>query len=200
MSRKSLRIFMCAAVATALGTFGTATQATFYGGLFDPPEILGHFTGSFLLDVSDTCNPDSCQIDLVSLTVDDSGTFGTGWFSSGQTDIASNVSFVGGLHFLSELIPLSNFSTDLFSAAFGSSRPPAICNTPSLMFTPDLGDDSFQHHGFIANLGCFDSGNQFIAGDNAVYRATVVPEPDTLGLLVGGIGAAWLARRRKTTA
>jgi hypothetical protein len=66
------------------------------------------------------------------------------------------------------------------------------CSTPALMFTPNPQDS-----GFVANLGCFD-GSVFTTFDTATYIATVVPEPGTLVLLVGGIGAAWLTRRRKT--
>jgi hypothetical protein len=64
-----------------------------------------------------------------------------------------------------------------------------------VQFTPDIGDDNiFQHHGFIANL--FNDA----VGDNAIYVAAPIPEPGSLGLLVGGIGAAWLTRRRKARA
>src|ERR1700687_3978017 len=56
VSRKTLRIFMCAAAAAALAAFGTMAQATFYGGDFDPPVITGHFTGRFIVnDVNDQC-------------------------------------------------------------------------------------------------------------------------------------------------
>jgi hypothetical protein len=67
-----------------------------------------------------------------------------------------------------------------------------------VQFTPTIGDDFFEHHGFLANLGLFD-GSEFISGDNAIYVAARIPEPGSLGLLVGGIGAAWLSRRRKKT-
>ncbi len=197
MSRKTLRIFMCAAVAAALGTFGTATQATFVSGDFDPPDISGHFTGHFVLNVSNTCNIESCPIDLVSLVITNAGFFGGGWFFSGPpTNIASSASFDGGLHFQSDVIPLSFFST-LLVGGFGTSANPT-CNRPSLTFTPTFAADFAGHPGFIANLGCFDANKQFTSGDTAIY--VTVPEPGTLALLVGGIGAAWLTRRRKTTA
>jgi hypothetical protein len=200
VSRKTLRMFMYAAVAATLGTFGTPTQATFVGGDFDPPTITGHFTGHFLLNVSDICNSDSCEVDLVSLVITNSGDFGSNGSSSSQTNIGSNVSFVGGFHFSSVPIPVTFPSTDLelLSAGFGSLAPAVTCS-PCVMFTPTIGDDFFLHHGFIANLGLFDSNGQFTSGDTAIYVARI-PEPGSLGLLIGGIGAAWLARRRKTTA
>jgi hypothetical protein len=201
VSRKTLRTFTCAAAAVALATFGTLAQATFYGGDFDPPVITGHFTGHFIVnDVNDQClagNSEGCRIDLISLVITNSGDFGFGDFSTGQTNIASSVSFVGGLHFLSVPIPLTSLDDFEFaSAGFGSLAPAVTCS-PCVMFTPDIGGDFLHHNGFIADLGLFDSNNQFISGDTAIYR---IPEPGSLGLLVGGVGAAWLTRRRKTTA
>ena len=199
MSRKPLRTFICAAAAAALGTFGTLAQATFYGGDFDPPTITGHFTGHFIVnDVNDGClsNSESCEIDLISLVITNSGDFGSGDFSTGQTNIASGVSFVGGLHFLSVPIPLTSpFSDFAFASAGLGSLAPAVNCSPCVQFTPDIGDDQvFHHHGFLANL--YDD----IVADNAIYVAARIPEPGSLGLLVGGIGAAWLTRRRKTRA
>jgi len=201
VSRKTLRIFMCAGAAAILGTFGPLAQATFYGGDFDPPTITGHFTGHFVVnDVNDQClaHSESCEIDLISLVITNSGDFGSGDFSTGQTNIASGVSFVGGLHFLSVPIPLTSPFSD-FEFISGSLPAAATCSV-CVMFTPDIGNDFLLHHGFIANLGSFDSNGQFVSGDNAIYVAARIPEPGSLGLLIGGIGAAWLARRRKTTA
>ncbi len=199
MALKTLRVLMCGAVAASLAMFGTAAKATFYPGDFDPPTITGHFTGHFIVnDVNDRClsNSEGCEIDLISLVITNSGDFGSGDFSTGQTNIASSVSFVGGLHFLSVPVPLSS----PFSAFAFNSLAPAVTCSPCVMFTPDIGDDFFQHHGFIANLGFFDGNGQFVSGDTAIYVAAQIPEPGTLALLVGGIGAAWLTRRRKTTA
>jgi hypothetical protein len=189
---KPLRFLMCAAIAAVLGTFGTASQATFYSGDFDPPVITGHFTGHFVLEV--LC-PDNCVVDLVSLTITSSGTFGPGWFFAGpEEQIASNPSFVGGLHFTSDVIQLSSGDDFVHLGGFGLNAD--RCTTPSVMFTSANGDDP-NHPGFVANLGCF-LGTEFITGDTATYVAAAVPEPGSLALLVGGIGAAWLARRRRT--
>jgi hypothetical protein len=186
-------MFMCAAAAAALGTFGTATQATFYGGMFDPPTATGHFTGDFLLDITDSCFTEGpCQVDLVSLTITSSDTFGPGWFSNGQENIASSASLVNGLHFTSVEIPLTGNSFD--AAFFGSATLDQVNCNPCVQFT-EVFDTDFEGHGpgWIANL--FNAEN-----NNAIYVATAIPEPGTLALLVGGIGAAWLRRRRKTIA
>ena len=186
MSSKALRMFMCAAVAAAFGTFGTATQATFYGGSFDPPTLTGHFTGDFLLDITDSCFSEGpCQVDLMSLTITSSDTFGPGWFSGFQGNIASSASLDGGLHFDSVEIPLFN-NTFFDSAFFGLATSDQVNCSPCVQF---------EGHGpgWIANLFNLET-------NNAIYVATAIPEPGTLALLVGGIGAAWLRRRRKAIA
>jgi PEP-CTERM motif len=192
VSSKTLRMFMCAAAAAALGTFGTATQATLYGGGFDPPTATGHFTGEFLLDITDSCFSEGpCQVDLISLTITSSTTFGSGWFSGFQGNIASSASLDGGLHFNSVEIPLSNNFDFVDSAFFGLATSDQVNCNPCVQFTTVFTEDFFGHGpGWIANL--FNSEN-----NNAIYVATAIPEPGTLALLVGGIGAAWL-RRRKT--
>ena len=190
---------MCAAVAAAFGMFGTASQATFYGGDFDPPEILGHFTGHFLINVTGPCNhPNAensdCRIDLVNLIIDASGTFGGGWLSNGQSDIATHILYDGRLiAFDSELIDLFR----PFDVGFDSfTGPSAIPCTPSLRFTSVFDRDFAGHPGFIADMEC-DNVQGHSVGDNAIYTLAQVPEPGTLALILGGIGAGWLTRRRK---
>jgi hypothetical protein len=194
VSSKTLRIFICAAAAAALGTFGTATQATLYGGGFDPPTATGHFTGDFFLDITDSCFSEGpCQVDLLSLTITSSTTFGPGWFSTGQANIANSASLDGGLHFDSVEIPLTS-NDFLDSAFFGLATLDQVNCSPCVQFTTIYTTDFFGHGpGWIANL--FNAEN-----NNAIYVATAIPEPGTLALVLGGIGAAWLRRRRKTIA
>ena len=202
VSRKPLRMFMCAAIAAAFGMFGTASQATFYGGDFDPPEILGHFTGNFLLNVTGACNHPNgegsdCRIDLVSLFIDGSGTFGAGWTSFGQSNIGTNISFDGHLiAFDSVLINMFIPSGDGFSTFADVNVIPC---TPQLRFTSNFSTDFNGHTGFIADMECNNAQGQSI-GDNAIYVLRQIPEPGTLALLLGGMGAGWLTRRRKAAA
>ena len=178
---------MCVAVAAALGTFGTAAQATFYAGDFDP------FTGTFSLNVSDSCSTDGCTIELLPGLFIDSTVFTCCWTSPGQPVIATNETFSGGnlVAFDSGPIPLS-FSNDELSVnrVFGNDALP--CDNPSLVFTSTPGFDEQERPGYVAQLVC--AGD---VSDDAIYHLTRVPEPGTLALILGGLGAAWLTRRRK---
>jgi hypothetical protein len=196
VSRKTLRMFMCAAFAAALGMFGTAAQATFYSGDFDP------FTGSFSLNVSDSCNSDGCTIDLLSNMFIKSTVFGCCWTSPGQLGIgptSEGTVFDEGtgdlIAFDSQLIPLSFFSDDRL---FANDLPP--CDNPSLQFTSTFGTDMNGDSGYLAQLVCTSAQGTVTVFDDARYSLTKVPEPGTLALILGGLGAGWLTRRRKVAA
>ena len=49
--------------------------------------------------------------------------------------------------------------------------------------------------GYVAQLVCANDPTRVL--DDAIYQLTQVPEPGTLALILGGVGAAWLTRRRK---
>ncbi len=106
---------------------------------------------------------------------------GIPWFTAVQNHIAPfGASFDGGLNFTSALIFLSPVSTDLFRGIGVNS----VCG-PTLVF--DAGADGE----FVAMIGSNCSG-QFVPVDTATYAATAVPEPGTLALILGGVGAGWL--------
>jgi PEP-CTERM motif len=198
VSRKPLQVLMCAALAAALGMFGTAARATFYAGDFDPPPEPGHFVGSFLLDIQDGCNTDGCTINLVSLSIT-SGTSINGFFmfTGHQDDIAlSGASFNPSLNFTSDLIALTGVSSPGFSRGVGVNAVGG-CEA-ALKFTSTNGNDP-DHPGFVADVGAL-CGDQFIPMGTATYTAVAVPEPATLALILGGLGAGWLQRRRKSAA
>ncbi len=185
MLNKSLRVFACAALAAAFMMFGTGAQATQYGVVFDP------FTGTALLDV--TCG-DGCTIDLLPGTfIDSPDAFGCCWTSPGEPDIG-----IGGevfnpdgslAAFDSAPIPLSLINPGLPSHLFAN----VVECDPSLVFTSMLGENEISGH--IAQLVCTNDPTMVL--DDAIYRLTRVPEPGTLALILGGVGAFWLTRRRR---
>jgi len=181
MVSKTVRVVMAAALAACLGTFGTGAQATRYGVVFDP------FSGTALLDYS--C-PDNCVIDLLNADIVSSVFPGT-WVSGQQNNIATDIISSGGnlIAFDSGPLLLSPFLTDLI---FGFDAP--SCSTPSLKFTETPSTDASGFQGYQAQLVCGDS---LIVYDTATYGLTAVPEPGTLALILGGLGVAWLTRRRK---
>jgi len=188
---------MCAAVAAALGGFGTAAQATFYGGDFDP------FTGTFSLNVSDVCNSDGCTIDLLPGMFINSTVFGCCLTSPGQSGIGTPFTavFDEGTHALvafdSALIPLSFIDEVFVDRVF--TNVPTSCDTTSgalsLRFTSTFGTDMNNESGYLAQLVCANNPQTVL--DDATYQLARVPEPGTLALILGGIGAGWLTRRRK---
>jgi hypothetical protein len=189
---------MCAALAAALGMFGTAARATFYSGDFDPPPEPGHFVGSFLLDVQDGCNTDGCVINLVSLSITSGTSFnGFTMFTGQQSDIAPfGASFNPSLNFTSDFIALTGVGSPGFFRGSGANAVGG-CET-ALKFTSTDGNDP-DHPGFVADLGTL-CGDNFTTMDTATYTAVAVPEPATLALILGGLGAGWLQRRRKSAA
>jgi PEP-CTERM motif len=192
VSRKSLQLVMCAAVAAALGMFGTAAQATFYTGTFDPPVPEGHFVGDFELFVHDGCNTYHCDIDLLSLSITTGDMLGGhDMFTAGPiSNIAPfGASFVGGLNFTSEPIFLNAVSA---SPLLHGIHVNAVCG-PELMFNAGTGGD----FGATISYDCIGSSP---TTDTATYTAVAVPEPGTLALILGGVGAGWLTRRRKSAA
>lgn len=191
MSRKSLQLVMGAALAVTFGVFGTAAQATFYTGIFDPPDPDGHFVGDFELFVHDGCNSESCDIDLVSLHITTGDMLGGhDMFTATHTNIApSGASFDGGLNFTSSEILLNGVTPP---SLLRGATVNAVCG-PELMFNAGTDDD------FVATVSYNCIGSPPVT-DTATYTAVAVPEPGTLALILGGVGAGWLARRRKSAA
>ncbi len=188
MSRKTLQLLMCATAAAALGMFGTVAKATHYAGTFDPPVPEGHFVGDFVLDVHDGCNAYHCDIDLLSLSITSGDMLGGhNMFTAAESNIAPfGASFDGGLNFTSEAIFLTAVTAPGLFRGVGVN---AVCG-PELMFNAGTDGD------FAATVSYNCIGSPPMT-DTATYAAVAVPEPGTLTLILGGLGAGWLTRRRK---
>jgi hypothetical protein len=178
---KTLRLFLCFALAVALGAFGNlARAAVFYNAVFDP-----EFTGTVTFSIDDIClaqpdgiypiPPSTCDVDLVFADIVDS--FGNQWTGGPQSDVAIEVVIAGN-----ELIALAT------GPMFLSGKKEDCDGTGVLQFSA-----------FSTDL---EPGATFTCGtvDTNTYILARAPEPGTLGLIVGALGAGWLARRRRARA
>jgi hypothetical protein len=184
---KAARVALAAVV---LAWVGTAQAHVVYDLGFDPTGFFGN--GQLTIDA--TClsedgtfssSSESCQIDLVFVDAHDSG--GGNWSRGPLFDIAEGMTFDVVNH---ELVSFDSIAMFLGFVNFDSDR-----------FTGIRAID----------FGCDASGQlQFFRGDNqvtfqgcggtdsGVYALTrATPEPASTGLVLGALGAAWLARRRR---
>jgi PEP-CTERM motif len=202
MSR-TLRTFF-AALATAVAAFyASSASATVWHSGFDPVGTVT-FSGDAFFQFDDAClAPDgfhdaaTCNLEMTSAEIDmtDTGTGDTAhlsfasvvpWFVTGDLVTA------GG--------DLVGLDTDQIGPAFVSAGgsldgPWWIQWTSSSdgIGLPAI-DPVFLFFG-ECNDGCFPDG--LPSGEAIHVTFDRVPEPGTLGLILGGVGAAWLARRRK---
>jgi hypothetical protein len=191
MSGRTLRLSLCALAAAAVLTLGTPARAAFYSPDFDP-----EFDGTALFEIGDACllNDDgtysavgACAVDMIFADMFDTN-FPLVHYTSGlQTDIAFQVVIAGN--------ELTQFSTSdpILESCFGE-----FCTFADLQF--------FTGCDFVIDESCeplatlaFDS-TVLRDGYRLIRQTDGVPEPGTLGLILGGVGAAWLARRRKAAA
>jgi len=173
--------------AAAVVTLATSTRAAFYSPEFDP-----EFDGTALFQISDNClltdgtfaGDGDCQVDMIFADMFDTE-FPLVHYTSGlQTDIAFEVVIAGN--------ELTQFST---SDPILSYCPGEFCTFADLQFFTGCGfffDESCEP---LATLA-FDS-TVLSDGYRLIRQTDGVPEPGTLGLIFGAVGAAWLARRRK---
>ena len=206
MSINGLRVFICAATLAASAGFGPPAQAIAYDVDFDPPFIVGFFGGTAMLDVDPSCldlgaGPHSalnlffagCTIDLTSVDITMLGGNPVNLvYTAEQNPIPVLIGVLGNSD---NLIGLSTLPIRLEGPNDIEGGRYDECDA-TLAFT--LGRQ------FVSGPAVFTTcGDNGIQGYSSVATSVTfaqVPEPGTLALLLGGVGAVWTARRRRCKA
>jgi hypothetical protein len=202
MTRKTLRILLGALATGAVAIFAAPASAVHYTSGFDPLGAVT-FSGTGLLQFDDSClNADglysaaACNLVLLSASLDMTDT--------GSSDIA-HLDFAPVLPDSTDMVDLIISGGTLVGIDTGLIGPVFVTDDGSSLFGPWWlqwqSDPVFLFTGgctFVESQVC--TPNEFSSGEATNVTFTRVPEPGTLGLILGGIGAAWFARRRKRAA
>ncbi len=176
------------ALGAALVAFVLSTPAlgAFYNPHFDP-----EFDGLVTFQIGDACllnapgtyqSTGACTLDLISADVFSTADPGTHFTSGFQGNVGLSVVIAGNeLVEISTDPPLSCGELCSGALVFFTGFCDGDCVPPSA----ELTGDTFQ--------GVLMDGYTLVR----VSGPGTAPEPDTLALLVGGVAAAWLVRRRK---
>lgn len=188
-------IWTAARVALAAVVFaftGAAHGTIVYDLGYDPTG----FFGNGQLTIDDGCvaddgtflsNSDNCPINLVFVNAHDSG--GGNWSSGPLFDIAEGMLFDVVGH---NLVAFDSIPIFLNFDFFDSGRPTGIRAVGGCEASGEL--QFFRGDNVVTFQGC--AGNE--SGVYSLVRAA--PEPASTGLVLGAMGAAWLARRRRRSA
>jgi hypothetical protein len=185
MSRKFLRVFLSVAAAAIFVAVNAPARAADYSPVFDP-----QFDGTALFRINNSCllnngtffSSENCHVDMIFANMFDTN-FPLVHYTSGlQPDIAFEFVIAGN--------QLTQFQT---------LDPGLSCDGSSCL--ADL--EFFTGCGFNTDDTCLPLATLQIGSANPLrdgYRLDRVPEPGTLSLLLGGLGAAWMRKRRKAAA
>lgn len=116
---------------------------------------------------------------------------GSGFFNTDPIFLipGSGTSPLGAFNYNNLLYPTGNPFLDGLGLLFQDSVTGAELNI--------WGNGPYPQSPYSTYLG-YGPGNYPLANDNSVFNLTVAtPEPATWGMLALGLGAAWLARRRR---
>jgi hypothetical protein len=203
MMSKKTRFLLGAFAVVAVAMLGSPAQAKLWTATYDPPQYIG--TGTF--EVPDVCLS----------TASDGGhlqsEFGVGCI----IQIMGNVSITPAVDFAS-ILPLglcASCQYEVLGGALAGINTGVIGSVDvgdvdywfqfQATFIPGNNEDVPPSVTNVVNLykNCGFEDNQLFCGDPA-FSATegtvfsVVPEPGSLALIVGALGAGWIVRRRKT--
>jgi len=190
--------------------FGTAAHGSYYPGQMDPVGngTVPGFTGPVVFSIPDSCIPDG----------------GTGSEVTGSCG-CGDASVYSGTVFLYSITP-NNPPGVLDQFSFGTSVQEGNFDITDVHFTdyaldgvdtvlmgPEFGSSYYSDDEFWLQFS-YDAENAYLyfnsdtstpnqggvtfggsCGNNPV--GCTVPEPGTLGLILGALGGGWLARRRK---
>jgi len=198
-------MFLCAAATAACFHFASTAQAGLvYHGDFDPPL----YGGTVFVDVDPGCVlgtgwiavPSCGPVNITSLVVKNNPSQPADQLTFAPPTVAGAVT---GLYWLGGV--LEAIDTSLISPQASGPTTGAVFDgfEFAIQFLSYQGPGG-SHLGPVANLfNCLDGcGSRVPVGDlPATQQAFVqVPEPASLGLVLGALGAGWLARRRKAKA
>jgi hypothetical protein len=205
-------MFLGALASAAVAIFAVPANAVVYSSGFDPLSFSG--TGFFEFDtacesVDGVYTQAECNVIFLGATVDlvETTPAGTGQLSFGSSTNIDAIVISGGF--------LVGVDSGLFGPAFISSCSDSLCSNTDpwwIQWQTELNDPVNLFTGFCS----FDGDFQFCSPNQTpaaiAFNVTFtrlpddgdggpgVPEPGTLGLILGGVGAAWWARRRKAAA
>ena len=206
MARKALRILLGALAAGAIVIFAAPASAVHYTSGFEPLSFFG--TGLFQFDDScltanggnGTYTGAQCNVSLLSVTASLNNTDPP--VGTGQLDFAPVLPDSGDIiDIIISNGTLVGVNTDPIGFVFPSPCTGDVCGTPWWIEWDSFSDPVNQVLLFTGSCDgeeCFR--NELPSGSTFNVTFNRVPEPGTLGLIIGGVGAAWVARRRKRAA
>jgi len=192
MRSRTLHVLLGAVIAATFAGISTVAQAKVYPIAFDP-----QFDGTVLIDIDEnTCTGTGsfpCQVDLVLADVFDVNFPTIHWTGGPTSNVGDQVLLAAGVPVLFQSV-LPEIVVEHTSGC------PDECFTKFglLEFFIGFNADKVAFPG-AARL-TFANDQRELFSDYIIGPAISVPEPGTLGLLLGAFGAGWLAKRRKFAA
>jgi hypothetical protein len=195
-------MFLGALASAAVAIFAVPANAVVYSSGFDPLSFSG--TGFFQFDtacesVDGVYTQAECNVIFLGATVDlvETAPPGTGQLAFGSSTNIVDIIISGGL--------LVGVDSGLFGPSFISTCSGSLCSNTDPWWIQWESNFFDPVNLFTGNCfeGCFPDPTPIAIALNVTFtRLTdgVAPEPGTLGLILGGVGAAWWARRRKAAA
>jgi len=197
-----LRLLLTALAAT-LVAFAAPASAAVWSSDYDPPGAIT-FSGRAFFQFDDSClatdgfhSGASCNTVFLSATADlsEASTGATGHLNFAS--VLPNTADVFNIVIVNHL--LAGVDTGVIGFVFPGPCTLDLCGTPWwIQFESGFGDPVFLFTGSCEGDSCFAFDTPQGIARNVTF--TRVPEPGSLALILGALGAGWLSRRRKPAA